>query len=276
MQLALIHQPARANPLPLGVTLWRTCLRDIAFVRGPRVAAPLVTDADAYALLLEVVCGLRSPLAGETEVQSQFKAFLASLDSDADRDLLQLGQRVLADAKTIRTRHLQGVSVQAYGPLAAEFVADGRHVVLLGTGALASQLLATLARRGHTIDQWGRRPQAGRPGYMDFSSARAAGIRSTRGVTLIVAAPVAAADVEAVAACYLRLLDVIDLRGTIERDSIRVGCRLTTLDDLFRTARRYGPSSDRIGAAREEIRRMSRAFERRDAMRPFGWDDLCA
>jgi glutamyl-tRNA reductase len=240
------------------------------------VTGPVVTDADAYALLLEVVCGLRSPLAGETEVQSQFKVFLSSLDPIGDRDLLQLGQRVLADAKAIRSRHLQGVGVQAYGPLAAEFVPGGRHVVLLGTGALASELLETLSRRRHTIDQWGRRPQAGCSGYMEFANARSAGIRSTERVTLIVAAPVAATEVEGVAACYPGLEEIIDLRGTIDRDSIGVGCRRTTLDDLFRAARPSGPSSDWIAAAREEIRLLSQAFDRRDAMRPFGWDDLCA
>ena len=34
-------------------------------------------DEAAYAHLLEVICGLGSPIVGETEVMSQFKAFAA-------------------------------------------------------------------------------------------------------------------------------------------------------------------------------------------------------
>jgi glutamyl-tRNA reductase len=70
----------------------------------------IVADADAYALLVEIVSGLRSPLLGETEVQAQFKAFLASLDLPGDAAILRLGQRVLADAKRIRPRARTGRS----------------------------------------------------------------------------------------------------------------------------------------------------------------------
>lgn len=283
MRLALIHQTPGAAPCPPGAALWQTCLRDVLFVRDAPpdpstdrsndvVDGRVVTGADAYAVLLEVVCGLRSPLAGETEVQAQFKAFLSSLDATADRDLLRVGQRVLADAKSIRQRHLQGVGVVAYGPLAARFVPAGRRVVLVGTGALAADLSTALGGRHH-IDQWGRRPL---DGCQLLSMASLGPVRSTEAVTLIVAAPVPQADVDALGVCYPHILEIIDLRGRHERQLLTAGCRLITLDDLFCEAGALGPGSDRIGAARREIRELSRAFAERDELRPFGWDDLCA
>ena len=278
MRLALIHQTPGAAPCPPGAALWQTCLRDVLFVRDPSDADlddRLLTDADAYALLLEVVCGLRSPLAAETEVQAQFKTFLSSLDATADRALWRVGQRVLADAKVIRQRHLQGVGVVAYGPLAARFVPGGRRVVLVGTGALAADLSAALAGR-HEIHHWGRKPGDGRPRYSMLSAAALGTVRSTEAVTLILAAPVPQTDIDALARCYPRILEVIDLRGRHERQPLPGGCRLITLDDLFREAAHLGPGAGRIASARREIRELSLAFANRDELRPFGWDDLCA
>lgn len=273
MQLALIHQPVGGD-VPAAARLWRTCLRDIAFVRDAAAAGDhVLTDADAYALLLEVVCGLRSPLSGETEVQAQFKAFLRSLDADLDRDILDLGQRVLADAKAIRARHLQGIGVQTYGTLAAGFVRPGRLVVLAGTGSLAADLVATLEDR-HRIDQWGRTVDATRPSCALFSTAATAGIRSTEPATLIVAAPVPQADLEAVAACYPGLIDVVDLRGTGGHERLPVLGRSITLDDLFAEAVRRGPGVERLADARREILELSGMFGARERIRPFGWEDL--
>jgi glutamyl-tRNA reductase len=276
VRLALIHQAPGDGPRPRGAAVWQTCLRDVLFVRDLPHDEPddrVVTDADAYALLLEVVCGLRSPLAGETEVQSQFKAFLSTLDASADRDLLRIGQRVLADAKSIRQRHLQGVGVVAYGALAARFVPAGRRVVLVGTGALASDLATTLSDRHH-VDQWSRRLDADAR-YRVLATATDGQVRSTDSATMIVAAPVPQDDVDALAACYPGLLEIIDLRGRSERP-FRAACRLITLDDLFREATQLGPGADRVAAARREIRDRGRAFTELDELRPFGWDDLCA
>ena len=277
MRLALIHQPPGATPCPPGAALWQTCLRDVLFVQDSPAAVDnrVVTDADAYAVLLEVVCGLRSPLAGETEVQAQFKTFLGSLDTTNNRELLRVGQRVLADAKSIRQHHLQGVGVVAYGPLAASFVPPGRRVVIVGTGALAGDLSIALADR-HRIDRWGRKLADGRPGYFVLSTAPMGPVRSTEQVTLIIAAPVPQTDVDALATCYTRIVDVIDLRGRRERPSFAHEGRLITLDHLFSESAHLGPATHRIDAARREIRELSRAFATRDELRPFGWEDLCA
>src|SRR5205085_5331838 len=74
----------------------------------------------AYAFLLEVICGLNSPIVGETAVMGQFKDFL--LDAKFPRTswgnfLRQLVTNLMIDAKRVRARHMQGIGSQSYGSL---------------------------------------------------------------------------------------------------------------------------------------------------------------
>ncbi len=156
VRLALIHRTTGGAPPPADSTAWRTCLREIHFLPGHRVPLEtgVLTDADAYALLLEVVCGLRSPVIGETEVQAQFKEFLASGAARDNRWLKRLGQRVLGDAKRIRHKHLQGFGAHSYGRLTARHL-TGARVAVIGTGALASQVVQSTPADA-IVDVWGR------------------------------------------------------------------------------------------------------------------------
>jgi len=292
----LIHQPLGGSPVPSGAILWRTCLREVAFLtegtESPEspdspdspdsderdvANAPVLTDGEAYTLLLEIVCGLRSPVVGETEVQAQFKAFLASLDRQRDAPLLRLGQRVLADAKGIRQRHLQGFGAHAYGSLVARHVPEGRRVILVGTGALAAEVADSLTSAGHTIDRWGRRAVDDRHVYHLLSAARDGQVESADPATLVIAAPACQSDLLAVATCYSQVREIIDLRASDERSAFAEDAHVTTLDDLFVEARSgsTGPVS-RLGAARRDISSLGQAYGRREEVHPFGWDDLCA
>lgn len=268
--------------MPAGAILWRTCVRDVAFLTEETDSderddnAPMVTDVDAYTLLLEIVCGLRSPVVGETEVQAQFKAFLASLDRRRDTTLLRLGQRVLADAKVIRQRHLQGFGAHSYGPLVARHVPEGRRVILVGTGALAAEVAHSLAPSCHTIDRWGRRAVDDCYVYHLLSEARDRPVESAEAATLVIAAPASQSDLLAVAACYPQVREIIDLRAAHERSAFAGDAHVTTLDDLFVEAcsLRTTPVS-RLDAARHDISSLGQAYGRREELHPFGWDDLC-
>ncbi len=295
VRLALIHQAHGTAPASSSGVLWRTCVRDVVFVGDTEAAAdaPLIADGAAYALLIEIVCGLRSPLMGETEVQAQFKAFLASLDPRVHGSLLRLGQRVLTDVRQIRRRHLQGFGVHSYSGLVSRHVPAGARVVLIGTGALAGKIGSTLGDR-HTIDQWGRHqplaatvqlpapseapPREPRPTRFHlFSSAAPSVLQSADPAVLIVAAPVGAADLARVVGGYPHLLGVIDLRSADERTPLDTGAPTTTLDDLFAETRPdEAASAGRLAAARAEIAALGRAYVTREELRPFGWDDLCA
>jgi glutamyl-tRNA reductase len=283
VRLALIHRTPSAAPPPVDSTAWRTCLREIHFLPSHRIAfeTGVLTDADAYALLLEVVCGLRSPLIGETEVQAQFKQFLASADAQDNRWLKRLGQRVLGDAKRIRHKHLQGFGAHSYGRLTARHL-TGKRVAVIGTGALASEVVSA-APVGALVDVWGRtseRVLPTRPEGLSFSLLADAGAqRSVRGdrTTLVVAAPVGSTDLSRVISCYKQVDTIVDLRSSDQQTPIDCGSNVILLGDLLaEAARTDAGGAPRVRAARADIRDLAESFVDREQVRPFGWDDVCA
>src|SRR4051794_17953925 len=74
--LRIVHRrkPAKFAP-DHGPLVWATCLRSLAFGGTPETGDEYYLQGEAYRFLLEVVCGLKSPIVGETEVFGQFKVF---------------------------------------------------------------------------------------------------------------------------------------------------------------------------------------------------------
>lgn len=281
MRLALIHQLPGSAPAPAGATTWRTCLREIHFLAGHEPArGDVLRDADAYELLLEVVAGLRSPLIGETEVQAQFKEFLASPAVRADRTLVRLGQRVLTDARRIRRKYLQGFGAHSYGRLAAAHLSTDRAVVI-GTGALASQVVQAVPD-SVAVDVWGRsaeRVLPTRPRGLTFSLIADAreGLRGALPSAMVIAAPVGATDLDQVFSAYVHLTVVVDLRSHDQQTAISVDCPIVTLNELLAEAARDAcAGASRVRAARAEIGSLAFRFAGHEQLRPFGWDDVCA
>ena len=269
---SILHRPRSSGPTASGTAhgpFWSTCLRDVVFHDAPCEPSPaageLLTDADAYAFLLETICGLHSPIVGETQVLGQFRSFLASLSPAEASWLGGIGQQLLTDARTVRECHLRGLGSRSYGSAVRRYVDGIERVALIGAGALATELQPYLAER-RAVDQWTRRELADAAGRTPVPG-RAA---------IVVAAPVRAADVRAVARCYPGLARVVDLRSAEERDEL-TAADVITLDDVFAALEAStAAAAARVEAARQDIRRMATAFERRQLLRPFGWDDLCA
>lgn len=286
MALAIVNREPGHQPLDGGLPVWRTCLREVIFAedRDEIVLAhagsnPLV-EGDAYRLLLEILCGLQSPMVGETQVMGQFKTFLASIER-RENWLYRLGQRLLTDARDIRTKHLQGLGSRSYGSAVRRYLEHMRHAVLVGTGKLAAEILPFLADEGRTVDQWARTPQDPAGGQGSVRVRLLDGVDTFAGPdapsVLIIAAPVASEVVDRVASCYPGLRCVIDLRGELDTPPLRTKVPVVTLQDLFNRMRATHASAARhIEAARIEIASRSRRYELRDELRPFGWDDLCA
>jgi glutamyl-tRNA reductase len=279
MGLAVIHRPRTAGAPPLGGRVWSTCLREVAFLSDTDGDSPAsaTVGREAYALIVEIVCGLRSPLVGETEVQAQFKAFLASLDPIADGWLLRLGQQVLGDAKDVRHRFLQGLGVGRYGALALRH-ATGSRIAIVGAGALAEDIVAHCEPE-RDVDVWSRRdsdrPHTGRPRCRRLLIADAAIVPPiSEPTSLIVAAPVLEDVIGAVRARYERLADLIDLRATDEMTPVAGSVRRTTLLDILAAV----DSADLapVASARAAIHDLARNYASRGQLRPFGWDDLYA
>lgn len=146
-----------------------TCLRDLALLPGSGVSQlpeesssrlERLCGAEAYKLLLEVLCGLHSPLVGETEVFGQFKAavkdFEAQWQQSQMNDVALLAgyrswfQALIEDTKRIRAQFLQEQGSQSYGSLVRRLVREwnSRSVVLVGSGQLVQEIAPWLSKSG--------------------------------------------------------------------------------------------------------------------------------
>jgi glutamyl-tRNA reductase len=252
------------------VATFRTCVRDVMFLDESHATSPFtLSDGDAYARLVEIVCGLHSPMAGETQVQGQFKAFLALLDSREFGWLRRLGQQVLSDARMIRDTHLRGLGSRTYGSAVRRHAQASTRVAIIGAGALAQEVHAYVAET-HAVDVWTRaKLQQLQP------PARVTPIVGEP-TTLVVAAPVDADVIARVSAVYPALTRIIDLRAADEATPLPAGVPTQTLTDVFADTQITEASGAKLDAARAAAARCGRRFDAREELHPFGWEDLCA
>lgn len=250
--------------------IFRTCVRDVIFLdESAESRHPVLEDGAAYTRVVEIVCGLHSPMAGETQVQGQFKTFIDALDHRSHQWLRRLGQQVLADARRIRETHLQGLGSRTYGSAVRRHTQSCSRVAIIGAGALAREIHEYVAQ-AHEVDVWTR----ARLQQLQFAPASApAAVEST---TLVVAAPVDADTITRVAGVYLSLVQVIDLRAADEVTTLPLGVPSHDLVDIFADAQASHTSGARIAEARVDATRCGHHFDSREELHPFGWEDLCA
>ena len=259
--------------------VWRTCVREIALVDS-RSAVPADArvwhDEAAYAHLLGVICGLDSPMIGETEVLHQFKVFVAELPPEhgAWRDV---AQALLLDARTIRSRHLLGLGSRSYGSAVRRLVAGMPRVALAGTGMLAREVAPFLVRPGRAVDLWGRRPRVDGFDNVTYRQLSATLPVIDGPVAIVIAAPMPSTEIARLAGRYLNPTVLIDLRAEGVPDPPPAVAPIVTLADVFvgveDAARLAG---ERVQAAKDDIRHCARAFATRAKLNPSGWHDLCA
>ena len=280
VDFSVAQQPSGAGSWPDSALVWRTCVREIALVdaRSPLpTGARVWHDKAAYAHLLEVICGLDSPMIGETEVLHQFKVFTAGL-SPEHGPWREVAQSLLNDARAIRSRHLIGLGSRSYGSAVRRLVGDAPRVALAGTGMLAKQIAPFLAAPERTVDVWGRRDHVdGFDGvsYRVLSSPPAALIDEA--AALVIAAPLPSADIARLASRYRNVIALIDLRAEGAQDPPPAVAPIVTLADVFagvQDAARV--TAVRVKAAKHDIRECARAFATRAKLNPSGWHDLCA
>lgn len=225
-----------------------------------------LSGAPAYALLLEIICGLHSPVVGETQVLGQFRSFLATPEAGAALWLTSVGDQLIHDARLVRERHLRGVSSGSYGGEVRRRLGGVDVVALVGAGSLASELRPYVCDVTSRLDQWRRQ---------DVSGAGARGV-TAGAAAIVVAAPVSDDDIARVAACYADLRLVVDLRAARERGPV-CPAPVVTLDDLFASIQASAAvSAERVACARALIADLAADFAVRAHVRPFGWEDLCA
>jgi glutamyl-tRNA reductase len=280
LEFSVAQQPPGAGGWPASAFVWRTCVREIAFVDS-RAAVPtgatILKDEAAYAHLLEVICGLDSPMIGETEVLHQFKVFAAGLPSDHGA-LREMGHRLLADAKVVRSRHLIGLGSRSYGSAVRRYVADCARVAVAGTGMLAREIVPFLIRPERQVDLWGRREVCdGFDAAVTYRRLDTATPAIDAAVSMVIAAPLFSRQMARLARAYRDVNVLIDLRAEASQDPPPPIAPIVTLSDVFASVEEANRATAlRVEAARDDIRRCARAFATRAKLNPSGWHDLCA
>lgn len=234
-------------------------------------------DEAAYAHLLEVICGLDSPIIGETEVLHQFKVFTAGLSPDHG-PFREVAQSLLSDARAIRSRHLIGLGSRSYGSAVRRLLRDASRVALAGTGMLAREIAPFLTRANRMVDLWGRREHIDGFDQVTYRMLSAPStIAIEQPTVLVIAAPLPSPDIACLAGRYRNVIALIDLRAEGASDPPPAVAPLVTLADVFAAvedATRL--TARRVQAAKDGIRACARAFATRTKVNPSGWHDLCS
>jgi glutamyl-tRNA reductase len=297
-ELVVLHHPAKPGekwPIAINGLEWQTCLRRIVLLHKSESAA-LIADLpagsetyegqDAYNFLLEVICGLRSPLVGETAVMGQFKEFCASArfpSNEWGHFLRRLTSDLLVDAKRVRCRHLEGLGSQSYGGLVRQHLKGIPSVIVLGAGQLAEEILPWIVGKTD-VTVCARTPERAK-GLLEqhceiqltqFTLETAQ--NETRSTAIVIAAPIQASAVaEWMALQSTPFVKVLDLRGEAETDPLSCSLPVIRLSEMFAAVKNDRPKlAARVAAARDEIRKAAQRLIEQAQFRPFGWEDLCA
>ena len=271
--------------------VWQTCLRQSGFLDldgpGPSLSPhdALFEDDRAVAFLINVLCGLESPVVGETEVLGQFKNFLAGL-SEPSHPLLSPDspwhQFVLTEVKAMRDKHISHLGSKSYGSLIRKELRDIKTVTVLGSGHLVGEILPWLKDK-ERVDVWCRSVRKAEPfrealpgiGIHALEDASAANANEA----LIVAAPLHDQDLAPLLKGTLKA--IIDCRGEAQlfADALlkAKAQHHVSLKELTDTLSSEAAERDgKVQEIRALIQERTRARFDRPRFRPQGWEDLCA
>jgi glutamyl-tRNA reductase len=149
--IVLLHEKTNQkneSPFPR----FQTCLRQITFVPKaelhhlPEISGDLISGESATAFLIETLCGLHSPVIGETEVFGQFKSFLEKEIANPSNLLNQAALKrwinyIFQQVKEIRTHHLKDQGPSCYGSFVRSLVKHKPQASVFGSGHLAKEIL---------------------------------------------------------------------------------------------------------------------------------------
>jgi len=271
---------ALASEVPHGAELYafKTCLRTLYFgiledtseVRGLE-SFDVYTDQKAYQFLLEVICGLYSPVVGETEIFGQFRTFWQS--QDYPYPLQQIFDNAVTDAKKIRKLHLTDLGGQSYGSVIRKLLKSPTSVAVIGSGSLVQDILPWIYKDENKVGVFARNRTAAlnlKAKYerLDVSSLDAR-IESN---VVIVAAPISTQELEAMVDNKDAL--VIDLRG--DNDGCAQFKNYRDLAAFFSTIQQNQAKIIQAkNLALQGIQELSLQRFFMESLRPFGWDDIC-
>jgi glutamyl-tRNA reductase len=307
--LVLLHLPGSSSTesaaWPDQCFVWKTCLRQIVVCPESQVdlleeqlrpqnlsgaGSPvheLYCGIEAYRFLLQVICGLHSPLLGETEVYGQFKNAVSEFAlpvGPSGGQLRRLFQALFEDAKKIRQHHLVDLGSQSYGSILRRELRGLKQIHVLGAGHLVQEILPWISKDGCQVHVHCRQPEKARGQFKQIENVHLHNIENSdlQGADgLVVAAPVSAAWLaswlERANAGALEL--IADTRGDSASDRMaeQSAARQLTLSMLHgqisgNQVLLQARKATALKAIDEAVTDRGRFADHR----PFGWEDVCA
>lgn len=297
-QIAILHRAKtkKTGSIAWGVNpsqwvLWETCLRQVYFGSVSDIPSNLPDDVEiyrgkeAYQFCLHTVCGLKSPMVGETEVWGQFKSlfrefsFTEHIHGSLFRSFVD---HIFADGKQIRHKHLTGLGSQSYGSLARRILKGSDEINIIGSGLLVKDMLPWLVKSASKIRIFCRNIDKGlqrveelkiRPSSLEVHSLENLSLVGAEG-GLVVAAPVTAKWIEE-SFSEKEIKKVVDLRDNSTKDRVQMDCVVIPLVDFFNEIESTRKQvANKVSDAEKEIKHLIEKRFNQITIRPYGWDDL--
>lgn len=267
-------RPNGTEVLPEALTnlQWQTCLRRIIFLHrneplifADKHGSEIYRGRQAYQFLVEVICGLHSPLVGENAVMGQFRTFRNSArfpDTEWGNFLRKLTTDALVDARQVRHHHLQNLGSQSYGSLIRKHLKGQSTVAVLGAGNLAREILPWLTDARVFYRNWqnARDLMDEHPSIqLEQLKTADAGWKSET-ASLVIAAPIDSAAIgEWLALQSVSFSLILDLRGNAATDPVQSTAPVINLAELMASLQSEREKiADRVVSAREEINALAR------------------
>lgn len=256
------------------VAVFKTCLRQIAFVPWslkdvliPEIASnndEVYQGKAAWQFLVEVLCGLHSPVFGETEVFGQFKKFIQEIPGhhylNAD---LASKDFIYKTVKQVRTNYLNSVGGLSYGHVIRKKIKLQDSVSLWGFGQLGQEIYPWIKEKKLQVIV--RNPFESQK--FEVVSAPFRKKQSTH----IIAAPLSDEEVLQLVSEPITEL-VIDLRGHTQIKHSKI---LSLLDVMTEIEILKSEHKLLLPNCIQYIDHQIQEFYSQAKHTPYGWDDLC-
>jgi glutamyl-tRNA reductase len=296
--LIIVHHPFQGSAVNLndGETglVWQTCRRKLLFFDefsfsnySADEGAEIYSDIEAEEFLIEVLCGLKSPLVGETEVFGQFKLWWQGLeDSDFKRKFEARIQQIYSIVKKIREESLCGLGSQSYGSLLRKKISELRAqtsddvcIDFVGAGQLVEEMVPWVEKKWK-FRIWCRNPDRieGKEIAQKASSVKSMEEEGSVSNLLVVAAPLSHEELN----FWIKKrnngedLHVFDFRHDSMNyngsDQFRQFLHLDHFTSEVEEKKQQ--IQFHINEAKAKITNWKQSELNRAQVRPFGWDDL--
>jgi glutamyl-tRNA reductase len=251
---------------------WKTCLRQIAIATDADYIDQLKEHLDqddqvfqneaGLQFLIEVLCGLHSPVFAETEVFGQFKIFLNELPEThyfkTNPDVLPF---ILGAVKKVRSEYLRDCGGKSYGHVLRQRLQKSGRVTLWGYGQLGQEIFPWIKNKCPQVVVRQQRQDEAIPfttEIVDYTGDH------------LIAAPIS--DIE-----MKKLLSqcdgmVFDLRGKSIIRHERVVPLSTVMEEI---EKHRNHQRELLPLCQALTEKLIQDFQSQSTHRPFGWDDLC-